>query len=59
MNNTPIITWRDNETRLDWPDLAVLAYERANGIEVGQFWNPAGRTRREVETIVLAALTDQ
>ncbi|KAB2540803.1 hypothetical protein AL035_15610 [Salipiger aestuarii] len=50
MSNTPIITWRGEETRLDWPDLAVLAYERSDGIEVGQFWCAGRLTRREVDT---------
>jgi len=42
-SDAPSIIRRNTQVRLEWPDLAVLVYDRPDGLEIGQFEKTLGR----------------
>jgi hypothetical protein len=52
MIGNPDIRRDGSEIRLQWPGLVVLAYERPDGIEIGQFASAGRDVRADVEARV-------
>lgn len=48
-DNTPLMTHRGAEIRLEWLGLVALALDRPDGIEVGQFASDYPVTRAEAK----------
>jgi hypothetical protein len=55
-DTAPSVTRRGAEIRLEWPGLLVIAFDRADGLEIAQFASEAAVGWAEVEALVKDAL---